>query len=231
MDLLNIFAIIRRAIAVFLQWKKRPQKNFFMPANLNALIRYKQIDKCLRNRFVDCTIQRMQELCSEALAEYRGVYKLVSERTIRDDLRVMRSEMLGFEAPIVFEDGKYYYSNPGYSIFDIPMEQKDLLKEVFMLLLKERENLKGDEADQLLKRLADMTGEELPPKDMEEREASQLKEEIPRIRGHLSINKQSVNYSMPPGPEKKGILSRALDSLASRKEAETLYWGYVLEIL
>jgi hypothetical protein len=143
----------------------------------------------------------------------------------------MRSEMLGFEAPIVFEDGKYYYSNPGYSIFDIPMEQKDLLKEVFMLLLKERENLKGEEADQLLRRLADMTGEEVPPKDLKERETSQLKEEIPRIRGRLSINKQSVNYSMPPGPEKKGLLSRALDSLASRKEAETLYWGYVLEIL
>ncbi len=133
-----------------------------MSANLNALIRYKQIDKCLRNRFAGCTIQKMQEVCSEALAEFRGVYKLVSERTIRDDIRVMRSEMLGFEAPIVFEDEKYYYSDPNYSIFDVSMEEKELLKEVFLMLLKEREKLTGPEVGALLKRLSDVTGEEIP---------------------------------------------------------------------
>ncbi|RLD85790.1 MAG: hypothetical protein DRJ02_09725 [Bacteroidetes bacterium] len=104
----------------------------------------------------------MQEVCSEALAEFRGVYKLVSERTIRDDIRVMRSEMLGFEAPIVFEDEKYYYSDPNYSIFDVSMEEKELLKEVFLMLLKEREKLTGPEVGALLKRLSDVTGEGIP---------------------------------------------------------------------
>lgn len=78
-----------------------------MPTNLNALIRYKQIDKCLHNRYVPCTIARLQEACSEALGEHRGIYRQISERTIRDDLRVMKSDMLGFNAPIVFKGGYY----------------------------------------------------------------------------------------------------------------------------
>jgi len=137
-------------------------EKIFMPANLNALIRYKQIDQCLRNRFADCTIRRMQDACSDALAEYRGVYKLVSERTIRDDIRVMRSEMLGFNAPIVFGDGRYFYSDPDYSIFKTPITEINLLKEVFRMLIKEKKNIKGSEVDELLKKIAGITGDKIP---------------------------------------------------------------------
>ena len=133
-----------------------------MPANLNALIRYKQIDQCLRNPYVDCTIQRLQEVCSEALAEYRGRYKRISERTIRDDLRVMRSEMLGFNAPIDQKDGRYFYTDPDYSIFKTPITEMNLLREVFRMLMQERENIRGPEVDELLKKIAGITGDELP---------------------------------------------------------------------
>lgn len=64
--------------------------------------------------------------------------------------------------PSFFKDGKYYYSDPNYSIFDVSMEEKELLKEVFLMLLKEREKLTGPEVGALLKRLSDVTGEEIP---------------------------------------------------------------------
>jgi len=203
-----------------------------MSAILNALIRYKQIDKCLRNRFVDCTIHKMQEVCSEALAEFRGVYKLVSERTIRDDIRVMRSEMLGFEAPIVFEDEKYYYSDPNYSIFDVSMEEKELLKEVFLMLLKEREKLTGPEVGALLKRLSDVTGEEIPHQIPWKLKAPELKGKIPPATEHALYNKSGIHFSEPPDTEKKeSPFDKAIRSLASHREDNALYWGYILELL
>ena len=121
-----------------------------MPANLNALIRYKQIDVCLRNKYVHCTITRMQEQCSKMLEEHRGIYKLVSERTIRDDLRVMRSSALGFNAPITIKDGVYSYSDDGYSIFNTSIEDTDLLKTIFMLLLEEGERIKSPKLKKIM---------------------------------------------------------------------------------
>ena len=200
---------------------------FFMPANLNALIRYKQIDKCLRNRFVDCTIQKMQEMCSEALAEYRGKYKIISERTIRDDIRVMRSEMLGFNAPIVFEDGRYFYSDPDYSIFQMTIHEKELLVEVGQILAKERDKISGPEVDALLQRITEITGEELMPKDTSK----------PSHPGKLAIHGKiildsDISYSLPPdGLKKEDPIKRGLRKLAERRERNTVYWGYVMELL
>jgi hypothetical protein len=124
-----------------------------MPANLNALIRYKQIDKCLRNKYVNCTIERMRKKCSEQLAEHRGIYKLVSERTLREDLKTMRSSALGFNAPIVVKDGVYNYSDDSYSIFKTSIEDATLLKMVLELLLEEREKIKNPNLDKVLEQL------------------------------------------------------------------------------
>ena len=105
-----------------------------MPANLNALIRYNQIDKCLKNPFTDCTIYKLREVCSEALNEYRGINRLISERTIREDIRVMRSDILGFNAPIVFEDGRYIYGIPHFNLFNRSIPNREILKEIFFFL-------------------------------------------------------------------------------------------------
>jgi hypothetical protein len=132
-----------------------------MPANLNALIRYKQIDKCLRNKYLKCTIRDLQEKCSEQLAEYRGVYKLISERTIRDDIRIMRSDALGFNAPIEVSDGVYNYSDENYSIFNIEVKDNDLLRLILHIFLSERENIKNKNIDFIIERLKDLTDYEL----------------------------------------------------------------------
>ena len=124
-----------------------------MPTNLNALIRYKQIDRELRNPNLKTTIKSLQVACSEQLAEHRGIYKLISERTIRDDIRVMRSEALGFNAPIVVEDGVYSYSNTMYAVFNATIEDESLLTVILDLLLEEKQNIKSDRIDDVINEL------------------------------------------------------------------------------
>ena len=98
-----------------------------MPVSRNALIRYKTIDNCLRNRFRRWTLDDLIEACSEALAEYEGIYKGISRRTIQLDLQVMRSEKLGYNAPIIVVDKKFYtYEDPDYSITNSPLSEADI---------------------------------------------------------------------------------------------------------
>ena len=88
-----------------------------MPANKNALLRYKTIDKCLRNRARRWTLEDLVEACSDALYEYSGKDEYLSVRTIQLDIQRMRSDELGYNAPIVVRDRKYYtYEDPEYSI-------------------------------------------------------------------------------------------------------------------
>ncbi len=127
-----------------------------MPTNLNALVRYKTIDSCLRNNTVSWTIERLQEACTEATGEFRGVYKEISERTIRDDIRIMRSEILGFNAPIACEDGSYKYSDPGYSIFDVPIKTKEVIQRTIAFLEDYFDSIESEEKHDILKQLREL---------------------------------------------------------------------------
>lgn len=98
-----------------------------MPANRNALIRYKTIDTCLRNRYRRWTLEDLIDACSDALYEFEGIEKGIGKRTIQMDIQLMRSEKLGYNAPIVVYDNKYYkYEDPDYSITNIPLSEQDL---------------------------------------------------------------------------------------------------------
>ena len=90
-----------------------------MPANKNALIRYKTIDRCLRNRFRLWTIDDLTEACSDALYEMEGITKGVSVRTVQGDLQIMRSD-----------------KDPNYSINEMPLTEDDcrLLKQAVEML-------------------------------------------------------------------------------------------------
>ena len=108
-----------------------------MPANKNALIRYKTIDRCLRNRFRRWTIDDLTEACSAALREMEGITKGVSVRTVQGDLQMMRSDKLGYNAPIEVFDRVYYrYADPNYSINGMPLTEDDcrLLKQAVEML-------------------------------------------------------------------------------------------------
>ncbi|WP_196896011.1 WYL domain-containing protein [Aureivirga marina] len=100
-----------------------------MPVNRNALIRYKTIDQCLQNRFRKWTIDDLVDACSDALYEYEGIDKGVSKRTVQGDIQTMRSDKLGYNAPIVVLERKYYtYEEEDYSITNIPISNQDLDK-------------------------------------------------------------------------------------------------------
>ena len=97
-----------------------------MPANKNALIRYKTIDNCLRNKYRRWTLEDLVDACSDALYDMEGISKGVSVRTVQGDIQMMRSDKLGYNAPIEVYDHKYYrYSDEDYSITDMPMSQND----------------------------------------------------------------------------------------------------------
>ncbi len=97
-----------------------------MPISKNALIRYKTIDNCLRNRYRKWTLEDLINACSDALSEYEGRDENVSRRTVQADLQMMRSDKLGYNAPIIVKQNKYYtYGDPDYSITDVPLTEQD----------------------------------------------------------------------------------------------------------
>ncbi|MGZ3766843.1 MAG: helix-turn-helix transcriptional regulator [Mucilaginibacter sp.] len=108
-----------------------------MPVNRNALIRYRTIDSCLQNRYKKWTLDDLIDACADALYEYQGINTGVSRRTIQADIEMMRSNKLGYEAPILVVDKKYYtYTDKNYSITNIPLNNQDMqvLGEVTSLL-------------------------------------------------------------------------------------------------
>lgn len=98
-----------------------------MPANRNALIRYKTLDKCLQNRFRKWTLDDLIDAVSDALYEFEGIDKGISKRTVQGDIQMMRSDKLGYNAPIIVLEKRYYtYEDKDYSITNIPLTDQDL---------------------------------------------------------------------------------------------------------
>ena len=129
-----------------------------MPVNRNALIRYRTIDKCLQNRRRKWTIENLIDACNDALYEYDGIEKGVSLRTIRLDLNAMRSDQLGYAAPIIVTNKKYYsYEDADYSITNSPLTSQDLgiLQEVSHLLRQFKGFTHFNEVSEMVNKLED----------------------------------------------------------------------------
>jgi hypothetical protein len=128
-----------------------------MPANLNALIRYKTINSCLYGGTRRWSISELIEACSNALADSRGRYGKISERTIRDDIRVMRSDILGFNAPIKVKDKLYFYDDHHYSIMSIGITDAVLIERIIKMLIEIRKDVKHPELEKILEKLQGMS--------------------------------------------------------------------------
>jgi predicted DNA-binding transcriptional regulator YafY len=108
-----------------------------MSVNKLALIRYKTIDECLKNRFRKWSLDDIIERVATRLYEYEGITSGVSKRTVQADIQLMRSDKLGYNAPIVVTDRKFYsYSDPAYSITKVPINAGDVdkMKEIVGVL-------------------------------------------------------------------------------------------------
>ena len=100
-----------------------------MSTNLRALIRYRTIHQCLNRTYKQWTWETLAEACGEAMREYIHTDQPnPSRRSIMYDINVMRHGKLGFYAPIVYDRNSksYYYSEPGFSIYNIPLTKDDV---------------------------------------------------------------------------------------------------------
>ena len=129
-----------------------------MASNKNALIRYKTIDYCLRNNFKKWTLDDLIEACSDALYEYEGKDVNVSKRTIQLDIQLMRSDKLGYNAPIEVYNRRFYkYTEEDYSIMNIPVTDNDvkIMNGAIQLLRQFKDFSLFKEMDGVLQRLED----------------------------------------------------------------------------
>ncbi len=128
-----------------------------MPINRNTLLRYKTIDRMLRNGR-RATLEELIYACNDALYEHNG-YGEVSKRTVQHDIEEMRySRELGYYAPIKVVDRKYYhYTDYDYSITDVPLSDTDMRQLTEAVeLLKQMSSFQGfDDVEDVVNRLED----------------------------------------------------------------------------
>jgi predicted DNA-binding transcriptional regulator YafY len=93
-----------------------------MPANKNALIRYRVINRCLKD-FTYASKEKLIQVCEDALS-----ISPISPRTIAQDIKDMKeNDQLGYYAPIKLDrDRGYYYEDPDYSIDNIPLGEEEV---------------------------------------------------------------------------------------------------------
>jgi len=96
-----------------------------MPHIKNALIRFRIIDRALRNQYKPFpSKQSLRELCEDALfGSVDG--ENICDSTIEKDLFAMRME---HDAPIKYNkrEGGYFYLDPNFSINDFPLTNDDI---------------------------------------------------------------------------------------------------------
>ena len=97
-----------------------------MPHIKNALIRYRIIDKCIRNKYNPFpSKKKLREACEESLfGGSDGEH--ISNSTIEKDMFAMKME---HDAPIKYSalERGYYYEDPDFSINDIPLTEDELV--------------------------------------------------------------------------------------------------------
>jgi len=127
-----------------------------MSINKLALIRYKTIDECLQNKHKKWTLEKIIEKVADALYEYEGITSGISKRTIQADIQLMRSDKLGYNAPIIVKDKKYYcYEDADYTITKVPINNADVekMKEIVGVLKQFNEFNYFDEMNEMITKL------------------------------------------------------------------------------
>lgn len=192
-----------------------------MAQNKNALIRYKTIDKCLQNQYRKWTLDNLIEAVSEALFEYEGKENSVSKRTLQLDIQMMRSEKLGYNAPIVAYDKKFYkYDDEDFSITDIPLTETDInvLTETVSMLKQFKDFSLFNDVSDILQRLED--------KIYAEKSNTQ-----PVIHLDKNENLKGLHFldELYQAIIKKIVLKITYKSFTSRDEKEFLFHPFILK--
>ncbi len=184
-----------------------------MPLNRATLIRISTIDKCLQNRYRRWIINNLIDACTDALAEYEGRSNPVSRRTFQNDLALMRSDRLGYNAPIVVRDNKYYeYDDPEFSITHLPLNDEglDALNSALDILRQlqcfPQLSSSIDIISKLNEQISRHTGDSVPAMDMEY---------VPGYRGarHIGAIYDAVRRQQTIVIEYRSFKARQADSV------------------
>lgn len=192
-----------------------------MPVNRNALIRYKTIDTCLRKKYRRWTLEDLIDACSDALYEYEGIDKGISRRTVQGDIQIMRSEKLGYNAPIVVYDNKFYrYEDEDYSITNTPLSEQDLkvMSEAVEVLSQFKGFSYFSEMGEIVNRLEDHV-------------TSAKSKAIPVIDFEKNENLQGLNYldTIYHSIVDKQPLRMTYQSFKAREAATFIFHPYLLK--
>lgn len=192
-----------------------------MATNKNALIRYLTIDKCLQNTNRRWTLNDLIDACSDALYEYEGKDAYVSMRTVQLDIQNMRSNKLGYNAPIVVYARRYYtYDSPNYSITDIPINEIDLdiLSESMEILRQFKNFSLFSELNGVIQKLEDKVYRE-------------TKDQAPII--HLDNNEylQGINHidTIYQAILKKMVMKINYQSFKAKRPSIIIFTAYILK--
>lgn len=192
-----------------------------MSQNKNALIRYKTIDKCLQNHYRNWTLEDLIEACSQSLYEYEGKENPVSKRTVQLDIQIMRSEKLGYNAPIEVFDKKFYrYADEEFTITNIPLTETDMnvLTETVSMLKQFKDFSLFNDVSDILQRLEDKIYAE----------KSHTK---PVIHLDKNENLKGLHFldELYQAIIKKVVLKITYKSFKSREESEFLFHAFILK--
>lgn len=192
-----------------------------MPTNKNALIRYRTIDKCLQNTGRKWTLTDLIDACSDALYEFEGKDTYVSKRTVQLDIQFMRSDKLGYLAPIEVYERKYYrYAEPGYTITEVPLTDTDLdiLSESMVMLRQFKDFSLFAELNGVIQKLEDKIYREA-----EDREPIIHLDKNEDLKGleHLDTLYQAIL--------KRIVLRLTYQSFSARKPDTFSFHGYILK--
>jgi predicted DNA-binding transcriptional regulator YafY len=192
-----------------------------MALNKNALIRYKTIDKCLQNNYRQWTLEDLIEACSDALYEYEGRAVNVSKRTVQLDLQMMRSDKLGYNAPIVVYNKKFYkYEDKDYSITDIPLNENDMnvLSETVEMLKQFKDFSLFSELGGIIQRLEDKVYTEKT-----DQSAIIHLDKNEKLKGleHLDVLYQAII--------KKMVLNIKYQSFKAKEASNIIFHPYILK--
>lgn len=111
-----------------------------MALNKHQIIRYNRLDRCFKNFGKEYSFEDLLESVNEAIIEHDSASSGVQTRTLREDIKFMRSES-GYNAPIETVKGSnginyYRYDDKNFSINGSPLNdtEAELLKSAISIL-------------------------------------------------------------------------------------------------
>ena len=174
-----------------------------MPAIKNALLRYRIIDRAIRNEYIPFPSKRdLRQLCEdEIFGSSDGTH--ICDSTIEKDLFSMRME---HDAPIAYSKRNrgYFYTEKNFSMDDVPLTEKDVnaIKAASTILHQFKNTSLFSQYEFAIQKILDRAISSSKSISQEEEEVIQF-ESLPTVRGNENLelfleaikNKKTVQFN------------------------------------